>query len=70
MDLDRCYLPPVRPHVHPRAVIAATLLVVGLAVAVVGPRFVRGKSPAGQGADEDRSDRKPWNNDASLQFRD
>jgi len=59
----------VRPHVHLGVLIAATMLVLGLAMAVIGPRLIRGRPASNHSADEDRSDRKHWNNDASLQFR-
>ena len=57
----------VRPHVHLGVVIAAALLLIGLLGAVLGPTFMRDEWSSNHSADEDRSDRRPWNNDASLQ---
>ena len=58
----------MRPHIQLGVVIAATLLMLGLTMAVIDP-FVRATAPSNHRSDEDRSDRKHWNNDASLQFR-
>jgi len=58
----------VRPHIHLGVLIAAVLLLIGLAGAVFGPRFVRKEWRSDRSADEERSDRKRCNNDASLQF--
>jgi hypothetical protein len=58
----------VRPHIHLGVLLAMAMLVVGLVMAIVRPSFVRDRSRSDHPADEDRSDRKHQNNDASLQF--
>ena len=56
----------VRSHVHLGVVIAAALLLIGLLGAVLGPNFMRNEWSSNHSANENRSDRRPWNNDASL----
>ena len=63
------YSAAMRRHCHFGVLIAAMMLVLGLAMAVIGPFLLRRSPTTSHGSDEDRSDRKHWNNDASLQFR-
>jgi hypothetical protein len=56
----------IRPHVHLGVLIVAALLVVGILGAVLAPRWMQTRSPAVENAGSDRSDRKAWNDDASL----
>ena len=57
----------VRPHVHLGVLAMAAMLLVGVLMAMLGPAIMRHQSAAPP-TEEDRSDGKHRNNDASLQF--